>query len=254
LNSAIGPRLSNDGTMFIFTDQSASAGKNYAVALRKNDGSGVVRIGEGGAVAFSPDDKWALAQVSNPSQNVIYPLGPGEPKRLDHGTLELANARWLPDGKAVIVCGNEPARPVRCYTQDLEGGSPKPFSPEGVVVGAVAPDGRMAVAYTSNDQIGLWTLGETATRPVPGMTREDVVAGWSRDSQSLLVYKRAAVPARLERLDVGTGRRTLIREVAPPDRAGLIALVGISTVDDARAYAYTYWKRVSTLIVVKGAR
>jgi serine/threonine protein kinase len=28
----------------------------------------------------------------------------------------------------------------------------------------------------------------------------------------------------------------------------------ISTVDDARAYAYTYWKRVSTLIVVKGAR
>jgi serine/threonine protein kinase len=32
------------------------------------------------------------------------------------------------------------------------------------------------------------------------------------------------------------------------------ALLSVSSVDDARAYAYTYWKRVATLVVVKGAR
>ena len=251
LNNAHSPRLSHDGTMFLFTDQSPSAGSNYAVALRKNDGSGVVRIGEGGALELSPDGKWALAQLPSTQRIVVYPVGPGDPKRLEPGPLvDILNARWLPHGKGIVVCGNERARPTRCYTQDLEGGLPKPLSPEGVLLGPIAPDGRTSIALTAGEAAGLWSPGEDGIRPIPMLTSDDEVSGWSRDGRSLFVFSRTIL-VRLDRIDLATGQRTLVRELGPPDRAGLIALAGISLADDAKSYAYGYWKRVSTLFVVK---
>ena len=146
LGSALDPHLSQDGKLLLFFDVSQSAGANYAVSLRKTDGSAVVRLGEGAVAAFSPDATRALAQVFNPPQIVIYPIGPGEPIRLKPGPLErVVPRRFFPDGKRVIVCGNEPSRPFRCYGQDLMGGLPTPLTPEGLDVSPVAPDGRSVV-------------------------------------------------------------------------------------------------------------
>jgi hypothetical protein len=66
----------------------------------------------------------------------------------------------------------------------------------------------------------------------------------------VFVYRRQEVPARVEGVDLSSGRRTLLREFAPADRAGLIAIHTISLADDPRAYAYTFWRYVSTLYVV----
>jgi hypothetical protein len=44
-----------------------------------------------------------------------------------------------------------------------------------------------------------------------------------------------------------------VRELAPPDRAGVQRLAGVSLIQDGRAYAYSYWKRFSTLYEVKNA-
>ena len=85
------------------------------------------------------------------------------------------------------------------------------------------------------------------------MTADDQVLAWSRDGQSLFVQRRPAVPARIERVDLSTGRRTLIRELAPSDRAGLTSVFGVDIANDGQTYAYSYWKRVSRLFVVKGA-
>ena len=85
------------------------------------------------------------------------------------------------------------------------------------------------------------------------MTVDDDVLAWSRDGQSLFVQRQPAVPARLERVDLSSGRRTMIRELGPPDRAGLTAVFFTDIVNDGQFYAYAYWKRVSRLFVVKGA-
>src|SRR5207302_209342 len=50
-------RLSSDGRTLLFTEQSGVVGNNYAVCLRKTDGSPVVRLGEGQALDLSPDGK-----------------------------------------------------------------------------------------------------------------------------------------------------------------------------------------------------
>lgn len=60
------------------------------------------------------------------------------------------------------------------------------------------------------------------------------------------------VPARLERVDLETGVRTLVRELAPPDRTGVNVIVPTSIIDDGRGYAYFYMRDVATWYVVRG--
>jgi len=64
----------------------------YAVYLRKTDGSPAVLLGEGGAVALSPDGKWAIVQPQgSPTQLKLLPTGAGEPKDLTHDNI---NHTW----------------------------------------------------------------------------------------------------------------------------------------------------------------
>jgi hypothetical protein len=68
------------------------------------------------------------------------------------------------------------------------------------------------------------------------------------------VYRSANVPFRLERLDLVSGRRMLVREVAPADRTGVLYGTGVALTDDTKSYAYSYKRMRSQLFVVEGAR
>src|SRR5262249_57930944 len=88
--------LSEDGKTLLFDeeggggalDYSKSSGLTYAVYIRKTDGSPAVLLGEGGAVALSPDGKWAISQTQElPSQFKLLPTGAGEPRDLTKDNL-----------------------------------------------------------------------------------------------------------------------------------------------------------------------
>jgi hypothetical protein len=90
---------------------------------------------------------------------------------------------------------------------------------------------------------------------VPGLTADDRVIRWSADGRSVYVLDRdATLPFRFERLDLVSGRRDLIREVAPADRVGVMRCFGAAVTDDTRSYAYGYIRLTSQLFVVQGAR
>jgi hypothetical protein len=80
------------------------------------------------------------------------------------------------------------------------------------------------------------------------------VAGWSDDGQSLFVRSGTDIPARIDRIDVATGRRTLLAEIGPTDRSGLFTVDSVTVSKGGAQYAYRYWKRLSTLFVVSPAR
>jgi hypothetical protein len=61
------------------------------------------------------------------------------------------------------------------------------------------------------------------------------------------------VPFRLEGLDLASGRRVLVREVAPADRTGVFRSTGAALTDDTKSYAYSYDRMRSQLFVVDGA-
>jgi eukaryotic-like serine/threonine-protein kinase len=254
LDNSVQPFLSRDGSILLFDDESAAGGPNTEVCLRKTDGGPVVRLGEGSPWGLSPDGKWALAIVSTPPQLVIYPTGPGEVRRLPRGDVAYQTAGWFPDGKSVLVCGYELGKASRCYAQDLSGGLPRPVTPEATTNGTVSPDGRQ-ILYSKPG--GTWLIqpvGGGTAQAVPGLTADDQVIRWSADGQSVYVYRPANVPFRLERLDLASGRRILIREVAPADRTGVIRALGAALTDDTKSYAYSYERMTSQLFVVEGAR
>jgi Tol biopolymer transport system component len=144
LDFSVNPRISRDGRMVLFEEESTYAGLQYAVCLREKPGAPVVRLGDGGAKDLSPDGRHALAQLFGPPQSLVaYPVGPGQERRLDRGSLELYGlAQWFPDGQQLLVCGSEKGRASRCYVQAFEGGAPKAVTPEGMDRGLVSPDGQ----------------------------------------------------------------------------------------------------------------
>jgi len=254
LDNSLLPLLSRDGRTLIFTDESPSAGANYAVAMRKIDGSPVVQLGEGTAVGLSPDGTQVIALVFTPMQLRLYPTGTGDAVTLNVGAFKTVHtAEFFPDGKRILACGDEPSRALRCYVLDVAGGPPKPFMPEGLSSPRIAPDGGSLAATQPDGTHVLFTVSNQQTRPIPGLTREDEIAGWSDDGMALLVYSSTVVPSNLDRVDVKTGARTLVRELAPGDRRGLQRLAGVSVIADGRGYAYGYWRSVSKLFQVSNA-
>ncbi|MGB8524871.1 MAG: hypothetical protein WCD43_18055 [Candidatus Acidiferrales bacterium] len=89
---------------------------------------------------------------------------------------------------------------------------------------------------------------------VPGMTPEDIWANWTSDRKSAYVYQNMKVHDLVFRLDLGTGERQQLMEVAPQDTAGVNGLVPFRITPDGKAYAYTYNRALSTLFIADGVK
>jgi Tol biopolymer transport system component len=248
LNTSHARALSQDGRTLLFAE--TGLGTNYAVCLRKTDGSPVVRLGEGWPADLSADGKWALAVVqSKPPQLVIYPTGAGDTQQLNRGEIEnYVTAQWFRDGKGVLINGNEPGKGTRFYVQEI-GGPPRSVTPEGTRDGLVSADGKLILARDRVGKYSIYPIRGGEPQPVPGLTEADVLAQWSPEGKSVLVYRRAEIPCRLERVDLATGRRTLFKEFAPSDRTGLLSMREMFVTDDLRSYTYTAYYQVSSLFV-----
>jgi eukaryotic-like serine/threonine-protein kinase len=256
LNTSHARALSQDGQTLLFAE--TSLGSNYAVCLRKTSGSPggspVVRLGEGWPADLSADGKWALAVVqSRPPQLVIYPTGAGETRQLARGEIEnYVTAQWFRDGKSVLINGNEPGKSTRFYVQEIAGGAARPVTPEGTHDGWLSPDGKLVLARGPEGKYSTYPIAGGEPQPVAGLTETDVLAQWSADGRSVLVYRRAEIPSRIERVDLVSGRRTLFKELAPVDRTGLLSVRELFITDDLRSYAYTAYYQVSSLFVSEG--
>ncbi|MDP9264226.1 MAG: serine/threonine-protein kinase, partial [Acidobacteriota bacterium] len=204
LDFSVGPSISEDGRTIAFSEDSSATGSTYAVCMRKTDGSPVVVLGEGTSGDLSPDGKWVVGIVlTTPPKLVLYPTGAGQARTMERGSLEnYAGARWFPDNKRLLVCGNEPGRAPRCYVQELGGGAAQPVTPEGTTGGWVSPDGKLILGQIGGGEFFLYPVGEGTPRPVQHLGREDQVIRWSSDGRSILVFRTNQLPVRLERMDL----------------------------------------------------
>jgi len=250
------PFLSRDGSLVAFQrDEGAGPGGLGAdIFLRKTDGSPALRVGQGAVLGLSPDGSKVLALTVTPSDLVVYPTGTGERTVLSKGPIEtyLLMGAWFPDGERILTCGSEKGRGPRCYEQRV-GGPPRAVTPEGLVGAALSVDGRLLLGQDSNRTWQIVDLASGTLRAAAGLQPTDGAAGWSSDGTAAFVARVPQVPARLERVDLQTGVRTFIRELAPPDPAGVSVVIPTSIIDDARGYAYFYVRDVATWYVVHDA-
>ena len=243
--------MSQDGQFLVFSED--SVGNNYAVCLRKTNGSPLVQLGEGRPQDLSRDGKWVVAVIpTKPPQLVIYPTGTGETRHLDRGNIEsYASAEWFRDGKSLLIGGNEPGKGPRFYVQDVSGGELRPVTPEGSGDGRLSPDGKQILARGPGGKYYLYPIDAGEPRVVEWLTDTDFVIQWSADGRYWFAYHGLAIPCRVERVDVKTGRREPFKDMAPTNRIGLLTVRPVFITDDEKSYTYTTYKQESTLFVTE---
>ena len=242
--------LSADGKTFLFQYYGPGSGPNYNSYMAKTDGSPPVRLGEGAAVALSPDGKWAVTILYKTHQTVLQPTGAGQVRALNReGITDEGENSWTPDGQHVLFTGTEAGHASRCYIQDINGGSPQPLCPEGLTRARMSPDGKTLVAREGKDYVTLRPDG-TGKRAVNGLEADEEVLRWSEDSQALLVC-RSHEHIQLFRLDPATGKRQLLHDIRPSDPAGIISSPMVLVSADGRSYIYHVVRKNSQLFVVK---
>ncbi len=249
--------LSTDGKTVLFDESGEGSGAAGGVFARKTDGSPAVRLGDGRAGSFSPDGKWVVSLAQLPPHNArLLPVKAGTPKEFEHGGLAVHAARWLPDGRNLLLLANEPNAGLRLYVQNAEDGPPRAITPEGTGVGffPVSPDGKFVVAQGSDHQFSLYPLDGGDPQPIPTLTSDDRPIRWTPMGNSLYVFRRGDLPSQVMRLDLGTGRKERVLDLMPPDPAGIVEIVSVQLTPDAVSYAYSYHRILSDLLLVEGLK
>jgi eukaryotic-like serine/threonine-protein kinase len=257
--------LSADGKTLLFDEEggggalaySKSGGLTYAVYIRKTDGSPAVLLGEGGAVALSPDGTWAIAQTQeSPSQFKLLPTRSGEPRDLTHDNVNHSWAHWFPDGKRILFSADEPGKGVRFYVYEVASGKSQVISQEGVngTAFAISPDSQQIAAIGPDQRGYLYPVAGGEPRLIAGINQGEQPITWSADGASLYIYQPGELPARVYRLEVQTGKRTLWKELIPSDPAGVENIGPIYMTPDAKTCVFGYHRMLADLYLVEGLK
>ena len=255
LDASFAEDVSTDGRLLLFTEYGQGAGPESAAYLRGMDGSAAVRLGSGRGVALSPDNKWAICfSAVSPSPYLdLLPTGAGESRRLSDEGFAYTSARWLPDGRRLVVSALQQGHRPRLYIKDLERGQLDPLTPEGVGSWAVSPDGSTIAARGPDPVIRLYPVDGGLSRALPSATGRETPVGWIHDGLLVRVFGDPEVPpGEIFRVDVTTGHRETWRNIMPRDRAGIMTLNSFRVTPDGRAHAYTWHRALSSLYVAEG--
>jgi eukaryotic-like serine/threonine-protein kinase len=250
--------VSPDGRQVVFGESGEGGGSRYSVYLRYTDGTPPVRLGDGRPFTLSPDRRWVVsAPLGDPAHLVLLPTGSGEPRVLPGtGVTGYLNAAWFPGSDRLLITARVPSGENQVFVQDITGGPPQQVSGPGFA-GAriVSPDGRHILLARADRKppYSLFAVEGGAEQPVPALTVEDRPLAWSPDGRSVIVRSRMT-PVIVERVDLASGARERLYEIAPADGAGAGHVGWLAVTPDGRHYAYSFHRTLSDLYVVEGLR
>jgi eukaryotic-like serine/threonine-protein kinase len=249
--------ISRDGKSVLFEDASEASGPYYSLGIRNLDGTPPISLGEGSGGGLSPDGKWAISVLTGSMQRVtLVPIGPGQPRTIATPGLERiasGNVHFLGDGKHITLNANEPGHPARMYLVDFEGGKPIPITPEGVTDGLISPDGQFIVR-TSAAGVGVYPTAGGAPRIVPNLESGFLPILWSEDNSAVYGYVRDQILAKVYKINLVTGEKTLIQELHPETAVGAVYVAPVVMTRDGSRFAYSFYQVSSQLYLISGLR
>jgi eukaryotic-like serine/threonine-protein kinase len=245
--------ISRDGKMVAFSESGEGAGGGAVVYLRDTDGAPAVALGQGLYPTFAPDDQSVVAVGM--SSLTIYPVGPGESKHISIPGFTIRIAGLLPDEHRIWFNGSEGSQGLQFFLTDINGAKPRAITRPGVrhASPSVLLNGKY-LAGRSQTGLRLYPIDGGEPIAIPSKPGEFVtIAGASDDGQTLFLAIEG-IPSNVFRYDVKTGRRELIMQLAPVDRAGVIGGMTIQMTPDGKNYAYSYPQELSELHWVEGLK
>ncbi len=247
--------LSRDGKFLVFEEVGQAAGRSPVIYLRDIAAGHSIRLGEGSALAISPDNKWVLTRDVNAASSLfLLPTGVGKRRDLPANGVTPLWAAWHPDGSHVIYAGAVNGGPVRVYWQSAEGGPPTAISnPISRQRGALSSDGHYLAAVRDDGTLVSISIpgGE---EKVIGKLDNVVIIGWSSDGKSLFVHDWDLTPLEIQRLDIATGRPQPWQRLAPRDTTGLVTIDPVLVSSDASQIIYTCTRIPSDVFVASPQR
>jgi hypothetical protein len=243
-----------DGKAIVFLEWGGPAGPLYLMVYRKLDGSAPVALGPGGQPRFSPDGTFVAGPLlTRPPQVALNPIGAGESRRLPAGEItSLKTVAWFPDGKHLLLTGAAGGQALRTYEMDLEGGKPQALGPADFVGAAVAKDGKRIAGRNASGEAVVFDRETQKLQVIPGIERGEALAQWTEDGQALIVYSSTPSEARIYRVEVETGKRTLLQTVEPRDKTGSMQPIRVAYAEQSKTYVYNTIRILGTLYVAEG--
>jgi eukaryotic-like serine/threonine-protein kinase len=252
--------LSDDGTLVSFDETGEAGGETGAMYVRRMDGSPAVRLGDGLGPSLSPDGKWVLAMISTPGNRrtlVEVPTGAGETRTISTGGVQVNTAYFFPDARHILILGSVAgSRGLRLWVQDIEGGEPRPISPEGARSrrrGSISPDGKRVAATDPEGKVAIYDVAGGPAVSVPGNHDGEEAIQWTADGKNLLVA-RQEISNRVFVVDLATGQEKLLKQFSAPDATGLIESAPPIFSRNLQAYAHSYMRILSDLYIVEGLK
>jgi Tol biopolymer transport system component len=249
--------LSPDGKLVLFDESGEGGGASGAVYLRPTDGSPAVRLGDGVGIALSPDAAWALTRTATDrSHFVLVPVRAGQPREFPpDGLGRPTYGAFFPDGSGFVFEANAPGHGTRLYVQALAGGPPRAISEEGINFSRlyVSPDGGRIAAIGPDGRVHLYPVSSGPVVDLPASRPDDYPAGWTADGKSVYV-SRLGIPCSVDLLEIDSGRRVHVRDLARSDAAGVTSFGPVRVTPDGRTMTMGLSRILSTLYRVRDLR
>ena len=220
------PRVSPDGNQIAFFEH----------PIRWDDRGRVKVVDRSGASRTLSEEYWGLEGLAwRDEKRVLFSASKG-------------------GGEHILFCGNEPSKPTRCYKQAIAGGPPALITPDNIVNAYVAPDGDKLLALDAGGVGQVISIASGSSQPAKGLRPDDLRIRWASDSLSFFVQKSNLIPAPIERVYLQSGKRELVREINPPDRAGFPGIYITDVIGDGAGYVHTNYRFNTTLFVIQGVK
>jgi len=246
--------ISGDGKFIVMSESGEGAGAEQQIYLRETSGAPAVLLGPAGNNGTLSRDGQSVVTVTTDLHDIlIYPVGPGQSKRIPMPGYVVAGAGLFPDSKRLWFGGSETGHGRRIYMTDISGAQPRALTPEGQTRGSLSPDGNYFLSAQATGKAHLYPTAGGEAQEV-AVAAGERVAGWSLDGQDVFVFTRGGVPAKVYRVKWKSGHRELMRKVSPADRAGIDGVESIHITPDGQTYTYSCVQTLSDLHLVEGLR
>jgi hypothetical protein len=157
----------------------------------------------------------------------------------------------------LLLYDRQPDQPPRVYVGSVAGGKVRSLGGPGLKLppfgNPVSLDGRFAV-LVDNDRTLLFPTDGGDPTSVPGLATGEFPIQWSTDGRSLYTHRAGELPARIWRVEIATGRKALVKELALEDPDGVTSIEAIFMTPDERRIVYSYRNNLSDLYVVAGLK
>ena len=115
----------------------------------------------------------------------------------------------------------------------------------------VSPDSRYVLGIAANRSMAIYPI-DGGTPPLPNVGSAFHPSQWSDDGAFLYGYHMGEFPSKIYKMEIATGRETMLQELRPGVPAGIVMVAPIIVSRDGTRFAYSYNQTLSMLCLISG--